>query len=78
LFHKASGLIIPSELFGPGSKGKEQEEKMIKRFHGIDRHKISSTISILNREGIEEKLVTDLIINPYRFKDNKRFMEEDR
>ena len=31
---------------------------MIKRFHGIDRHKMSSTVSILNREGIEEKLVT--------------------
>ena len=31
---------------------------MIERFHGIDRHKISSTVSILNREGIEEKLVT--------------------
>ena len=31
---------------------------MIKRFHGIDRHKLSSTVSILNRKGIEEKLVT--------------------
>ena len=31
---------------------------MIKRFHGIDRHKMSSTVSILDRKGIEEKLVT--------------------
>jgi transposase len=31
---------------------------MIKRFHGIDRHKMSSTVSILNQEGVEEKLVT--------------------
>ena len=25
----------------------------MKRFHGIDRHKLYSTISVLNREGIE-------------------------
>jgi len=31
---------------------------MIKRFHGIDRHKSLSKVSILNREGIEEKLLT--------------------
>jgi transposase len=31
---------------------------MDKRFHGIDRHKRSSTICMLNREGIEEKLIT--------------------
>lgn len=29
---------------------------MIKRFHGIDRHKRSSMVSILNCEGKEEKL----------------------
>jgi hypothetical protein len=30
-----------------------KEEKMIQRFHGIDRHKRFSTISVLNREGQE-------------------------
>ncbi len=28
---------------------------MVKRFHGIDRHRRSSTVSVLNREGVEEK-----------------------
>jgi len=30
---------------------------MIERFHGIDRHRRASTVSVLNREGIEEKLI---------------------
>ncbi|GAH75220.1 unnamed protein product, partial [marine sediment metagenome] len=28
---------------------------MVERFHGIDRHRRSSTVSVLNREGVEEK-----------------------
>jgi len=28
------------------------------RFHGIDRHRRSSTVSVLNREGVEEKFVS--------------------
>ena len=31
---------------------------MIKRFHGIDRHKMSQTICVLNREGVEEKMLS--------------------
>ena len=30
---------------------------MVKRFHGIDRHRRSSTVSVLNREGVEEKFI---------------------
>ena len=30
-----------------------EEEEMIKKIHGIDRHKKYSTISVLNREGQE-------------------------
>jgi len=28
---------------------------MVERFHGIDRHRRSATVSVLNREGVEEK-----------------------
>ena len=31
---------------------------MVKRFHGIDRHRRSSTVSVLNREGVEEKFIS--------------------
>ena len=31
---------------------------MVERFHGIDRHRRSSTVSVLNREGVEEKFVS--------------------
>jgi hypothetical protein len=31
----------------------EEEERMIERVHGIDRHKSFSTISVLNRQGEE-------------------------
>ena len=30
---------------------------MVQRFHGIDRHKRSSTISVLNRDGVEVTFV---------------------
>ena len=33
---------------------------MIRRFHGIDRHRRSSTVSVLNREGVEEKLISSI------------------
>jgi hypothetical protein len=35
-----------------GSWRKDKEERM-ERFHGGDRHKAYSTISVLNREGVE-------------------------
>ena len=39
---------------------------MLKRFHGLDRHKRSSMISILNREGKEEKLYSvGISLNSY-------------
>jgi hypothetical protein len=40
-------------LSSPLSKGNEEEERMIERVHGIDRHKQFSTISVLNRQGEE-------------------------
>jgi hypothetical protein len=33
---------------------------MIQRFHGLDRHKKHSTISVLNREGQENELKSSL------------------
>ncbi len=30
---------------------------MVERFHGIDRHRRASTVSVLNREGVEERLI---------------------
>ena len=33
---------------------------MIRRFHGIDRHRRSSTVSVLNREGVEEKFISSI------------------
>jgi transposase len=38
------GLFLPPNV---------KEEKVIERFHGIDRHKKFSTISVTNREGQE-------------------------
>ena len=35
------------------SHGNEEEESMLERVHGIDRHKLFSTISVLNRQGEE-------------------------
>jgi len=40
-------------LSSPLSEGNEEEERMIERVHGIDRHKQFSTISVLNRQGEE-------------------------
>jgi transposase len=40
-------------LSSPLSHGNEEEERMIERVHGIDRHKQFSTISVLNRHGEE-------------------------
>ncbi len=34
---------------------------MIRRFHGIDRHRRSSTVSVLNREGVEEKFISVIL-----------------
>ena len=33
---------------------------MMRRFHGIDRHRGSSTVSVLNREGVEEKSISSI------------------
>jgi len=33
---------------------------MVERFHGIDRHRRASTVSVLNREGVEEKFVSQI------------------
>jgi len=33
---------------------------MMRRFHGIDRHRRSSTFSVLNREGVEEKFISSI------------------
>jgi hypothetical protein len=41
-----------TKVSSPLSHGKE-EERMIERVHGIDRHKQFSTISVLNRQGEE-------------------------
>lgn len=41
--------ILSSSL----SHGNEEEERMIERVHGIDRHKQFSTISVPNRQGEE-------------------------
>ena len=30
---------------------------MVTRFHGVDRHIRSATVSQLNRQGVEEKLI---------------------
>jgi transposase len=39
---------------------------MVKRIHGIDRHKRSSTISVLNREGLEIELISSCLdLNQY-------------
>jgi len=31
---------------------------MVTRFHGVDRHRRVSTVSVLNRESVEEKFVS--------------------
>jgi len=33
---------------------------MVERFHGIDRHRRASTVSVLNRKGVEEKFVSQI------------------
>ena len=33
---------------------------MIRRFHGIDRHRRSSAVSVLNRKGVEEKFISSI------------------
>ena len=33
---------------------------MVTRFHGVDRHIRSATVSQLNREGVEEKLISSI------------------
>ena len=33
---------------------------MMIRFHGIDRHRRSSTVSVLNWEGVEEKFISSI------------------
>jgi hypothetical protein len=38
------GLFLPPNV---------KEEKVIQRFHGVNRHKKFSTISVVNREGQE-------------------------
>jgi len=48
-------IKVSSLPFSP-SEGKE--EKMIQRFHGMDRHKKFSTISVLNREGEEVQFLS--------------------
>ena len=44
------GILSPSL---PRSK----EERMIERAHGIDRHKLFSTISVLDRQGEEVEFI---------------------
>ena len=44
------------------------EEETMERFHGIDRHKAYSTLSVLNREGVE-------IAFPPSVKDLKLYLE---
>ena len=46
--HNHQGILSPSL-----SHGNEEEQRMIERAHGIDRHKQFSTISVLNRRGEE-------------------------
>jgi transposase len=43
----------------------EQEENMRKRFHGIDRHTKSSTVSVLDREGHEERFIKSCKMEEY-------------
>jgi hypothetical protein len=43
-------IKVPCLFF---SLRKSKEEKVIERFHGVDRHKKFSTISVVNREGQE-------------------------
>ena len=43
-------IKVPCFFF---SLRKSKEEKVIERFHGVDRHKKFSTISVVNREGQE-------------------------
>ena len=50
--HNHQGIL---NLFSPP---KIEEEIMIQKFHGLDRHKKHSTISVLNREGQEVEFVS--------------------
>jgi transposase len=49
---------VPGTFF---SLSENREEKMIERFHGIDRHKKHFTASVLNREGKEIEFVTKCV-----------------
>jgi transposase len=35
----------------------KEEEDMVKRFHGVDRHKKYRSISVLDREGVEIEFI---------------------
>ena len=52
--HNCQG--IPN-LFSPTVKIKEEVMQKIKRMHGIDRHKRSATISVMDRSGTEIKFI---------------------
>jgi hypothetical protein len=49
--HNHQGILSPSLSQGDG-----EEEMVIERVHGMDRHKRFTTISVLNREGKEVRL----------------------
>ena len=42
-----------------------EEEKMVTRFHGIDRHKKYSTVSVLDRDGKEVQFLRSCAIEDY-------------
>jgi transposase len=53
----------------PFSPSEGKEEKMLQRFHGMDRHKKFSTISVLNRGGEEMQFLS-------RCYDLRRYIED--
>ena len=44
---------------------RQWEEKMIRRFHGIDRHKKYSTVSVLDRDGKELRFLRSCELEEY-------------
>ena len=42
-----------------------EEETMVTRFHGVDRHKKYSTVSVLDREGRETQFLRSCQIEKY-------------
>lgn len=42
-----------------------EEERMMTRFHGVDRHKNYSTISVLDRDGKEARFLRSCAIEDY-------------